>query len=124
MKVHIVKPNESLREISVKYNVSIEEIKSANPHFRSWENIAPGAKINLPNIPQYIHEELDNVEPFIEDYYPTIDIDKIKHKEVDELKEEKVIERPKMKKLNYNNHYYSYYYPYNIYSNFPRKKRK
>ena len=42
----------------------------------------------------------------------------------EELKEEKVIERPKMKKLNYNNHYYSYYYPYNNYSNFPRKKRK
>ena len=53
MKIHIVRPNERLNDISNKYNITIEEIKSANPHFRSWENIAPGAKINLPNIPQY-----------------------------------------------------------------------
>ena len=124
MIYHIIKPGETIKLIANKYNLTENEIIRINPHFRSWENIAPGAKINLPNIPQYIHEELDNIEPFIEDYYPTIDIDKIKHKEAEKTQVENVIERPKMKKLTYNNHYYSYYYPYNIYSNFPRKKRK
>ena len=124
MKMHIVRPNERLIDISNKYNITIEEIKSANPHFRSWENIAPGAKINLPNIPQYIQDDIDNVEPFIEDYYPTIDIEKIKKNVTVEKQEVEEENKPKMKKLNYNNYYYSYYNPYNFYNRYYPNKRK
>ena len=124
MKIHVVRLNETIQDIGKKYNISQEEIKKANPHFRSWENIAPGAKINLPSIPEYLQEEIDNVEPFIEDYYPTIDIDTIK--QVDNIEKEPIKEeiKPKMKKLNYNNMYSYYYNPYDYYRKFYSRNRK
>ena len=124
MIVHIVRPNETIELIAKAYNLSVNEIISINPHFRSWENIAPGAKINLPNIPQYIQDDIDNVEPFIEDYYPTIDIEKIKKNVTVEKQEVEEEKKPKMKKINYNNYYYSYYKPYSYYNSYYPNKRK
>ena len=61
MTVHIVKPNETIELIAKKYNLSVDEIISINPHFRSWEHLAPGAKLRIPEIPEYIQDEIDDI---------------------------------------------------------------
>ena len=80
MIIHIVRPNETIESIAKAYNLSVNEIISINPHFRSWEHLAPGAKLRIPEIPEYIQDEIDEVDPFIEDYYPKINIDEIINK--------------------------------------------
>lgn len=116
MDYHIVLPGEKLEDIAGYYNLSLEEIKSANPQFRSWDNLAPGVKLKLPAIPEYLETELELVEPFIEDYYPTIDLNQIKQ---NNLVEEEVIpvsniEAPKDTKKSKPKYgyYMPYYYPY------------
>ena len=125
MIVHIVKPNETIDKISKQYNVSIDEIKSANAHFRSWEHLAPGAKIKLPEIPEHISDEIDLIEPFIEDYYPELTSEVFKEKNIDELKEKSEIEEklnasstPKTKMQKY------YKYPYFMYYGYPYYRKR
>ena len=129
MDYHIVLPGEKLEDIAGLYNLSKEEIKSANPQFRSWENLAPGVKLKLPAIPEYIETELELVEPFIEDYYPTIDVDEIKQKH--QMEEEVIpvsnFEKPKesIKTKPKYGYYMPYYYPYfgDYTRYYPRRKR-
>ena len=85
MIIHIIRPNETIEDIAEKYNLTIDEVKRANAHFRSWDNLAPGARISLPEIPQHVIDEIDSVEPFIEDYYTTIDIDNLKKIKTEEV---------------------------------------
>lgn len=116
MDYHIVLPGEKLEDIAGYYNLTLDEIKSANPQFRSWDNLAPGVKLKLPAIPEFVETELELVEPFIEDYYPTIDLEDLKQKH--QVEEEiipvstvsKDVVTPKSKpKYGY---YMPYYYPY------------
>lgn len=125
MIVHIVKPNETIDKISKQYNVSIDEIKSANAHFRSWEHLAPGAKIKLPEIPEHISDEIDLIEPFIEDYYPELTSEVFKEKNIDELKEKSEIEEKLNASSTSKTKMQKYYkYPYFMYYGYPYYRKR
>lgn len=78
MNYHIVRTNERVSDIAQAYNLSTEEIISINNHIRSWDKLIPGTKLKLPAIPEQIRIELDDSEPFIEDYYPKIAVEELK----------------------------------------------
>jgi len=140
---HIVRMNESLEQIAKTYNLDIDEIKSSNQHIRDWEHLIAGTKLLLPSIPLVVKDELNDVEPFIEEYYPKITSyeeinEKIIEEEVNESKEvnkevEKAPSKENNKAVNKAKHpkssiFYGGYYPYNIYPNpyiysYLRKKR-
>ncbi len=46
--VHIVRSGESLWKIAVRYEVGIQELKSANPQIENFDLIYPGQSIQLP----------------------------------------------------------------------------
>ena len=83
-----------------------------------------------------LNDEIDNVEPFIEEYYPRIDKELYNKKEetVFELKkpddnnyQSKAVEdKPKNKVHNIYNYQYPYYYnyPYNQYKRVTNRNRK
>lgn len=133
MNFHIVRTNETLKDIGLIYNIDEDEIKEANKHIRIWDNLSPGLKIKLPEIPDSLSLELDDVEPFIEDYYPKLDIllkDKIFKKEENIIKEPPKVESKNMiKPIQYQPYYYyppyGYNYPYRgYYNNKHKTKRK
>ena len=74
MNYHIVRTNESLEKIALTYQLSPTEIRSLNLHIRDWDHLIPGTKLKLPAIPTTVQDELDDVEPFIEDYYPRVEM--------------------------------------------------
>ena len=114
---HIVRVNENVERISQIYNLSVEEIKKINTHIRDWNNLIPGTKIRLPEISEQINNEIDNVEPFIEEYYPRIKEES--SIENNELKkdEQELLNKPQ--NLNKKKIYPSYLYNYQYYNNFP-----
>lgn len=153
MNYHIVRVNEKLDQIASTYNLTINEIKSINQHIRDWDHLIAGTRINLPPIPDILNDELNDVEPFIEEYYPKImndfnDVDSIKNQNEQENKvvdinqneknnEENVVNtttsNSKPKTPNYSHYpkssaFYNGYYPlyppyYPYYSPYVRKKR-
>ncbi len=46
--VHTVVPGDSLWKIATKYQVGLQEIKSANPQIKNYDLIYPGQAINIP----------------------------------------------------------------------------
>ena len=68
MNFHIVRTNETLKDIGLIYNIDEDEIKEANKHIRIWENLSPGLKIKLPEIPDSLALELDDVFFFFKDF--------------------------------------------------------
>ena len=129
MRFHIVKTTDTLDRIAKMYNLSIIEVKANNTHISDWKHLIPGTKIRLPTIPEYLSDELDNTEPFIEDYYPKLntktkinieqEIPEIKNMETEEVEEETT------NQLNepMNTPNFSYYYPpYYYFPNQPVKK--
>lgn len=152
MNYHIVRTNDTIESIALIYNFSVEEIKSINNHIRNWMKLIPGTKLRLPEIPEIINNELTDIEPFIEDYYPKLNYESIKSTNEDEtiipvdLMTEESLEKnspkqdEKMKKSNTLkvNPYYQYYpyyqygygyqvYPYQFYplpnSNYQRSQK-
>ena len=73
MNTHIVRVNEKIERIASIYNLSTEEIIKINHHIKDWNNLIPGTKLRLPEIPEIVQTELDNTEPFIEEYYPKLE---------------------------------------------------
>lgn len=47
---HTVVSGDSMWKIAVKYEVGLDEIKSANPHIKNPELIYPGQVINIPQV--------------------------------------------------------------------------
>lgn len=142
MNYHIVRTNERVSDIAQAYNLSVEEIMSINNHIRSWDKLIPGTKLKLPAIPEQIRVELDDSEPFIEDYYPKIAVEELKTESINESSMEQDIEsetpkemeksqvdspKPKPPTTNKPNNpyqrppypYYYYYYPYYPYYGYP-----
>lgn len=138
MNYHIIRTGDSLEKIAYGYNLDVEEITRINKHISNFQKLIPGTKIKLPEISNELAIELDEVEPFIEDYYPKIDLpveeEKLDIKEVkEEIKPVEKIEienstikeeKPAVKKATINkpyNPYYYYPYPYgynNYYMNY------
>lgn len=83
MNYHIVRTNDAIEKIASTYNLTINEIKNLNTHISNWKSLVPGTRIKLPPIPEAISDELNDTEPFIEDYYPKIDIKKYESKEIE-----------------------------------------
>ena len=131
MNYHIVRTNESIEDIALIYNLDIDEIKETNKHIRVWENLTPGLKIRLPEISESLAIELDDVEPFIEDYYPKLsplikEEEKVEKEEVIPVVKEQNIEIQKNqqpKKFYYYPYYYNPYFQYYRYYNQRRKPK-
>ena len=123
MHIHIIKPGETIETIVKKYNVTVNEIKEVNTHFRSWEHLAPGAKLRIPELSEYLKDEIDEIDPFIEDYYPKLNMEEIIKDKNQPIKEEiKPVINEKITKSNKPNNYY--YYPYYGYYNYYPYRRK
>ncbi len=69
MIVHIIKENQTLKMISESYNVSKNDIITNNKHISDWKNLKAGMKIYIPLLNENVISELEESEPFIEDYY-------------------------------------------------------
>ena len=72
MTFHIVRMDEKIEKIALNYQLDIEEIKAYNKYIKDWNHLIPGTKLRLPEISNTLNEELDNYEPFIEEYYPKL----------------------------------------------------
>ena len=143
MNTHIVRVNEKIEKIASLYHLNIEEIIKMNKHIQDWDHLIPGTKIRLPEISEMVQIELDNTEPFIEEYYPKIDVDTIK----DNVQEKEITVEEKLSTLYqlqtkkptinhstkpqhsylyppyYPGGYYNPYYPYNYYRKSNRKRK-
>ena len=75
MKFHIVGNGESIEDILNGYDITFDELKNENKHIRIWHNLIPGTKLKIPVLTETIIEEINEVEPFIEDYYPKIKVE-------------------------------------------------
>lgn len=140
MNIHIVRVNEKVEKIANIYNLTKEEIMKINHHIQDWDNLIPGTKLRLPEVPENVELELDNTEPFIEEYYPRIDINEIKIKNEIPIQETAVEneseldnkqstgQTSKPKKVNkypyYPYPYYGYYNDYNYYRRYKSKNKK
>lgn len=144
MNYHIVRMNETIDKIALTYNLTVDEIKDINKQIRNWDNLTPGLKLNLPAIPEVVKDDLNDIEPFIEDYYPRYDgnIDDSLYEEKEEYKKtEKPVESvasystntTQVEKVSIPKHlkmpiYYNGYYPpylvYNPYYSYYNNMRK
>lgn len=144
MTFHIVRMNEKIEKIALNYQLDIDEIKSNNKYIKDWNHLIPGTKLRLPEISNVLNEELDNYEPFIEEYYPKLsnNYNMVEGNEntimVDSIKTEPVISNNNTNSkqvsqslvlpqnnpyYQYSNYYFNYpYHPY--YNNRNRSKRK
>ncbi len=128
MNTHIVRVNEKIEKIAGLYSLSVEEIIKINQHIKDWDHLIPGTKLRLPQIPEMIQAELDNTEPFIEEYYPKLELDDYLKKEEntniiegevpktpkkdESLVTQEQIEPSKIKKYPTYHSYYGMPYPY------------
>ena len=74
MKFHIVSSSENIKKIAFLYNMEVEEIQKENRHIRDWQNLVPGTKLKIPVLSEAVINEVNEFEPFIEDYYPKYDL--------------------------------------------------
>ena len=135
MNYHIIRTGESIQKIAYSYGLDIEEITKINQHISNWDRLIPGTKIKLPEISNQLMEELDEVEPFIEDYYPKINIPikeddyliKEQIKEEKDLEEKTKVEESIKKEIKNKKYpinyppYYNYPYPYGYYNFYNRR---
>lgn len=140
MNYHIVRTNEKLDSIVNLYNITKIELIELNRHITNWDNLIPGTRIKLPAIPDALNDELNDTEPFIEDYYPKIDVSKYESKDINvEHKYEENVEENEsnnivseenienLKSSSFTNSIklppnYSYYYnPYEYYRYYKRR---
>ena len=142
MTFHIVRMDENIEKIALNYQLEIEEIKAHNKYIKDWDHLIPGTKLRLPEISLALNEELDNYEPFIEEYYPKLsnnyenfsdtNVEMVSINNLEETnthKNNKVINQslvlPKSNAYYpYSNYYVGYPYPPYYYSQQNRKKIK
>lgn len=136
MTFHIVRMDEKLEKIALNYQLDVEEIKANNKYIKDWNHLIPGTKLRLPEISNVLNDELDNYEPFIEEYYPKLsnnyNYDAEEHVKpiIDEtVQKVSAEEKGQTQKLvlpqntGYPQYSYYYQYPY-YYSNRYYKKTK
>lgn len=84
MRFHIVRKGETLDKIMFLYGLSKEEIINNNNHIRDFNKLIPGSKLKIPTITKQIDEDILEMEPFIEDYYPKNSDEKKENFELEE----------------------------------------
>jgi hypothetical protein len=75
MKFHIIGNGENVEDILKGYDLSLDELKNENKHIRLWDKLIPGTKLKIPILSENLVEDINEIEPFIEDYYPKIKIE-------------------------------------------------
>jgi uncharacterized protein (DUF433 family) len=75
---HVVRIGESIEDILKKYQINLREFVSANPQVQSGCAMTPGTRLTIPKMNQQLEEEIEEIEPFLEDYYPRVNLDMIK----------------------------------------------
>ncbi|MDF2700289.1 MAG: hypothetical protein K0Q49_1847 [Haloplasmataceae bacterium] len=91
MKFHIVQVNEKIKDISRKYNVSVDEIIKLNRHINNIDNIVAGMKLRLPILSDDVSDQLKDNFLDIEKYYPKLEDfkeAKVEKKVVEEILED------------------------------------
>lgn len=106
MKFHIVRNHETVKEILNTYSLNINELKEYNRHVRDWSRLIPGTKLKIPIINEAVEQDIIDMEPFIEDYYPRnnepIFENTHQEDETEELKVESEVENQSKVLLNEN----------------------
>ncbi len=69
MIIHYVKNGEHVSDILKNFNIEFEELKKYNQHITNFNQLPVGTKIKIPAITKEIYEEMNTVEPLIEDFY-------------------------------------------------------
>ena len=95
MKFHIVRDGETIREIMFLYSITEDELKEENRHIRSWDRLIPGTKLKVPALCEADDNDILQMEPFIEDYYPkdiNLDTEEKKEEVVEEETKEKILD--------------------------------
>lgn len=72
MKFHIVRTGETVEDILFLYNLTKDELIEENRHIRVWDRLIPGTKLKIPALTEAIEEDVNEMEPFVEDYYPKL----------------------------------------------------
>jgi hypothetical protein len=72
MKFHIVRTGETVEDILFLYNLTKDELVEENRHIRVWDRLIPGTKLKIPPLTEAIEEDVSEMEPFVEDYYPKL----------------------------------------------------
>ena len=85
--LHIVRSGETINKIADNYQVDVSDITSNNFHITDFKNLKPGMKLKIPFLSVPIIETLEQTEPFISDYYPSLKPEFSK----DNIKKEEVI---------------------------------
>lgn len=145
MTFHIVRMDEKIEKIALNYQLDIDEIKEYNKYIKDWNHLIPGTKLRLPEISNVLNEELDNYEPFIEEYYPKLSNNYSNYSSVDndvemvstvaennDTKQDKNVKQVEqtlvLPKSNtyypYQNYYFNYPYNPYYYQTRNRPKRK
>lgn len=92
MKFHIVGTGEKVDDILKGYNLTLDELKNENKHIRIWNYLVPGTKLKIPVLSEAIVEDINEIEPFIEDYYPKIKIQEETYQYIEDEDLEEIIE--------------------------------
>ena len=50
-------------------------MQKENKHIRVWERLIPGTKLKIPTISEAVDQDINSMEPFVEDYYPKLKLD-------------------------------------------------
>ena len=105
MIIHIIKNNESVKQILSTYNISIEELKLYNKHITDFNNLLCGMKLKIPLITEEIEQVLDYSEGFIttvDDKIKDVNIvEEVKNTEkIEEIKDISVVEEVENKEEN------------------------
>lgn len=110
MIIHIVKYNENINIILNHYKVSLNDLMSMNQHITDWSNITPGMKLRIPLLNKEVLNILEDTEPFIEEYYPSISnkIEDNPKNEIIEEKKEDIKENKTKKPIIFPYYYYKY----------------
>ena len=145
MKFHIVQMGETIEEIIFLYNLNKNELMEENRHIKKWDKLIPGTKLKIPVITEIIDEEVMEIEPFIEDYYPKMkkETEEVFEEIIKEEDEDKEVEETNLQEetniqeeTNYNYEvrtypkrkkvypYYRYYYPRIVYPYYPYRYKK
>jgi hypothetical protein len=72
LKFHIVRTGEDLEDILFLYNLTKDELIEENRHIRVWNKLVPGTKLKIPPITEAMEHDINEMEPFVEDYYPKL----------------------------------------------------
>ena len=132
MTFHIVRMDEKIEKIALNYQLEIDEIKAYNKYIKDWNHLIPGTKLRLPEISNILNEEIDNYEPFIEEYYPKlsnnysnfnnddVNVEIVSNEVINDKSKDVVKEQPKVVNQSLVLPNTNQYYPYqNYYFNYP-----